>query len=204
MKKLKELRGDKTQTEVANALNLARATYGTYESGTRQPDHDTLCRLADYYGVSVDYILGRESKPRNGVSNIIAAGAQVRIPILGSIRAGKPILASEHVEGYENADVRFAEGHFYLLVEGDSMEPTIPHNALVLIRHQPYADPNQIVACLVDGDFATLKRYKPQPNGIILLQADNPNAKSYTVTPEEFANEYAMILGVAVEAKYKL
>lgn len=60
-KKLVELRKDKKwyQTDVAKKIGVARATYGSYEQGNRQPDFDTLERLADLYGVSTDYLLGR-------------------------------------------------------------------------------------------------------------------------------------------------
>lgn len=45
------------QADVAN--KVARATYGAYEQGSRQPDFETLKKLADFFGVSLDYLLGR-------------------------------------------------------------------------------------------------------------------------------------------------
>lgn len=47
------------QADVANKVGIARATYGAYEQGSRQPDFDTLEKLADFFGVSLDYLLGR-------------------------------------------------------------------------------------------------------------------------------------------------
>lgn len=66
-KKLIELRKNKKwyQTDVAEKIGVARATYGAYEQGNRQPDFDTLERLADLYGVSVDYLLGRTDNPND-------------------------------------------------------------------------------------------------------------------------------------------
>ena len=60
--RLKELRKEnkKTQQEVANLLNIAQTTYGGYELETSEPTIETLCKLADYYGVSLDYLVGRE------------------------------------------------------------------------------------------------------------------------------------------------
>ena len=59
--RLKELRLKKgvTQNEVAIAVGCAKSTYPKYEREEREPDIDALCRLADYFGVSVDYIVGR-------------------------------------------------------------------------------------------------------------------------------------------------
>lgn len=60
--KLKELRKEnkKNQTEVAKYLNIAQTTYSGYEVETSEPTIDTLCKLADYYGVSLDYLVGRD------------------------------------------------------------------------------------------------------------------------------------------------
>ena len=62
-KRLEELRidHDLTQQEVADLLGCQREVYRRYEKGTRTIPADFLIRLADYYHVSVDYILGRES-----------------------------------------------------------------------------------------------------------------------------------------------
>lgn len=59
--KLKEIRRDngKTQKEVADYLNIKQNTYSQYENEKRQIPIEILIRLADYYDVSVDYLLGR-------------------------------------------------------------------------------------------------------------------------------------------------
>ena len=52
----------KTQQDIADALNISRVAYSYYESGIRTPSLDTLSRLADYYGVSLDYIYGHSDQ----------------------------------------------------------------------------------------------------------------------------------------------
>ena len=61
--KLKALRKAKgiTQSELADILGVARTTYANYEQGTREPDNKTLNKLADYFEVSTDYLLGRDT-----------------------------------------------------------------------------------------------------------------------------------------------
>jgi transcriptional regulator with XRE-family HTH domain len=49
-----------TQSELADRLNISRQAYSLYEINKRQMNFETLCRLADFYGVSTDYILGRQ------------------------------------------------------------------------------------------------------------------------------------------------
>lgn len=46
------------QADMAKKIGVARATYGAYEQGTRQPDFETLKKIADHFGVSTDFLLG--------------------------------------------------------------------------------------------------------------------------------------------------
>lgn len=64
MNKLRELRKERNLTLLKTAcdLELPFETYRSYEIGRRQADYDTLIRIANYFGVSVDYLLGREEK----------------------------------------------------------------------------------------------------------------------------------------------
>lgn len=59
--RLKQLRKEKklTQTELGNKINVTKVSISGYESGNRSPDTDTLQRLADFFEVSTDYLLGR-------------------------------------------------------------------------------------------------------------------------------------------------
>jgi len=62
--RLKELRVEKgaTQKEVADFIGCSSLVYSRYEREEREPDIDTLCRLADFFGVTVDYIVCRTNK----------------------------------------------------------------------------------------------------------------------------------------------
>ena len=66
--KLKELRkeNNKNQEEIAKFLNVAKSTYCGYELGTSEPNLQILCKLADYYNVSLDYLIGRNYKNELG------------------------------------------------------------------------------------------------------------------------------------------
>ena len=54
---------DLTQKQVGEAINVPQRTYAYYESGQRMVPPRVLCALADFYNVSVDYILGRVDEP---------------------------------------------------------------------------------------------------------------------------------------------
>ena len=74
---------------------------------------------------------------------------------------------------------------------------------LVLIRKQKCADDGQIVAARVNGDEATLKRYKRQGDTIILLP-ENPNYDPKIVSVQDFEIGDAQIIGVALEVRHTL
>lgn len=63
---LKTLRKGKSlsQVEFAQAFNISKGTIAMWETGKRQPDYDTLQKLADFFSVSVDYLLGREDEKK--------------------------------------------------------------------------------------------------------------------------------------------
>jgi repressor LexA len=126
------------------------------------------------------------------------------VPVLGVIRAGCPALAEEHITGYVGAEVSDPEACFYLRVSGDSMiNAGIRSGDLVLIRRQCTAENGQIVACMVDGEDATLKRFRRQGD-MVILQPENPDYEPRLISLGEFERGAARILGVAVKLTREL
>jgi len=109
------------------------------------------------------------------------------VPILGRIRAGSPLLAEEHIEGFLTVAHEMARGRevFALKVKGDSMiEDGILDGDCVIIRRQESADNGEIVAALI-GEEATLKRfYRKGPT--VTLKPGNKNYAPTVVTRGEF------------------
>src|SRR5437763_14323040 len=100
----------------------------------------------------------------------------VNVPILGSIAAGAPILATEHIEDTFALplDVVGDDQMFMLRVRGDSMvNAGIFDGDLVAIRQQPDASNGEIIAALIE-DEATVKRFYREGDHV-RLQAENPN-----------------------------
>lgn len=66
-KRLRELREENhlLQKDVAKYLNITTSAYGYYEQGKRNPDIETVNKLADFFNVSTDYLLGRTNKKIN-------------------------------------------------------------------------------------------------------------------------------------------
>lgn len=111
-----------------------------------------------------------------------------RIPILGSIPAGRPNLAYEDIEGYLDADDLFLgrlsqDDVFALRVKGDSMtDAGILDNDVAVIKKQSTCENGRIVAALLDNNEVTLKRLVHKLNRYH-LEAANPH---YAPIFEEF------------------
>jgi repressor LexA len=99
------------------------------------------------------------------------------VPILGRIAAGTPILAAEHVEDVLTLPVDLIgdEPVFLLQVKGDSMmNAGILDGDLVAVRSQKDARDGEIVAALIDGEEATVKRLRRR-DGKVILESENPD-----------------------------
>lgn len=185
-----------SQRRFTEALGLCPSTVGDWKSGKSRSYTKRLPQIASYFNISIDALL-------NGTSSYTASGRK-RVPVLGTIKAGVPINAEEQIEGGEYADVDDPDEYFYLKVEGDSMIGAgITDGSLVLVHKQNYADDGQIVVCLLDNEYATLKRYRKQ-NGTVILMPENPSYQPLILSAADFELGSAAILGVAVEVKKKL
>lgn len=98
--RLKELRIEKSlfQKDVAAYLGIDRTTYVKYESGASEPPIETLIRLCNYYGVSLDYLVGRSNekevpadeadRARKEVLEILMGLSQEEVQRVGDFVAG--------------------------------------------------------------------------------------------------------------------
>lgn len=69
---LAKLRKEKnlSQYKLAELMNFSRGQIANYEQGSREPDFETLERFADFFEVSIDYLLGRSNEPRSNIDQL--------------------------------------------------------------------------------------------------------------------------------------
>lgn len=179
-------------------LEMKPQSLNRYVLGQREPKAHVVMKMAERLEVDERWLQGYDV-PRTRRADPHAQPGQCLLPILGVIRAGIPQLAQQEVLGYMAADIKPGSGeYFYLKVQGDSMKNVgIKTGDFVLIRVQPTAEDGQIIACIVDSDEATLKRYHRQGDWVI-LQPENPDYAPRLVSVKEFEQGSARIVGVAV------
>ena len=192
-----------TVYQVSKATKIAASTFTDWKQGRSTPKADKLARIADFFSVSLDELMGTAKGQTMSQASYRNLRAQKMVPVIGVIRAGKPIVTDETMLGHEFADVDDIEEYFYLEVCGDSMKNCgIVDGTYVLFHKQQYAENGDIVACLVDGESATVKRFSKE-NRRILLSPENEEYSPIVLSPEDFEIGRARILGVAIEAKTK-
>ncbi len=189
--------------QISKATGISASTFSDWKSGRSTPKADKLARIADFFGISLDELLGTENGQRNAEASYRSQRAKKMIPVIGVIRAGTPIVTDETLLGREFADVDDAEEYFFLQVCGDSMKNCgIVEGTYVLFHKQQYAENGDIVACLIDGESATIKRFEKK-NHRIILSPENDDYQPIVLLPDDFEMGRARILGVAIEAKTK-
>ena len=119
-----------------------------------------------------------------------------RIPIVGNVAAGSPILAQECVEDYLTFDTGSRSGEFFALrVRGESMLGVgILPDDLVVVRRQQTANNGEIVVALI-GDEATVKTFKKQNGEIWLLPANRPCILKKRFATESRSRNAFLLLG---------
>lgn len=198
--RLRELRQEKgySQMELAKRLGISKSSVNMYERGEREPGLETLETIADTFNVDMDYLLGMADCPNKAAeplpANIMPMPQMRKIPLVGAIACGAPILAEEHIEDYVESPANI-HAEFALTCKGDSMiNARIYDGDIVYIRQQPEVASGEIAAVLIDGE-ATLKRVRLFPDHIA-LEPENPMYKPLVFWGEEM--NAVQILGKAV------
>lgn len=173
-----------TQEELGARCGTTKQTIFKYETGlvTNIPS-DRLEAISNVLGVSPAYLMGWEdSNPLP--SNILPMLGTYKVPRLGRIACGDPILAEENIEDYDSVP-EYVKCDFTLVCKGDSMiNARIFDGDIVCIKSQSEVSSGDIAAVMVGDDEATLKRVRIYPDHIV-LEPENPLYKPMVFWEEE-------------------
>lgn len=180
---------------VAEKLGCSPSTVYRYENGEiNKMGIDKLKPIAEAINTSPAYLMGWEDEEALP-ANVSRIEPMQKIPLVGQIACGMPILAEQNVEDYVDLPGHI-RADFALTCKGESMIGAgIRTGDIVYIRKQEEVENGQIAAVMVGGDEATLKRVYTKP-GVVQLVAENPN-----IAPAVFIGKEAEqihIVGLAV------
>lgn len=199
IERMKKIMSEKqiSQAELAKRTGIRASSISDYLKFRYEPKQDKIYLIAAALNVDPSWLAGREFLPNYAnLKNVVPLELK-KVPLLGTIAAGKPILCDEHIELLLPCDANL-NADFALRVHGDSMiDVSYFDGDIVFIHQQPVVEDGQIAAVRID-DSATLKRFYKIPGGCMLLP-ENAKYKAMTFTSENCDN--IAIIGIPV-AKY--
>lgn len=186
--RLKELREGKglKQSELAKIFNISPSSIGMYETDKREPDDNLKLRFAEYFNVTVEYLMGADTQNNKRL-----------LPVLGTVKAGYNYLAEENIIDYiePHMNIGNPDDYFGLVVKGDSMAPLFDEGDYVVVHKQDDFESNKVCIVLINGDEATIKKVIKTNDGIE-LHCFNPYYPSRKYTFKEMQDLKIKIIGV--------
>lgn len=181
------------QVDLVNYFKIGKSTISSWCTGLKMPRSDKLEMLAEFFDIELSDLLHKKvGTPYNPTVH--------KIPVLGYISAGLPLYADEHIIDYTYTDLNGGAEYFALKVKGDSMNAAqINDGNTVIVRVQPIVENGDIAVVRVDGDEATIKRFKRDGDEVQLIpQSYNPehSIQSYNLKKTKID-----VVGKVVECK---
>lgn len=182
-----------TAYRVYKETGISQTTLSDWKRGLYTPKQDKLQKIADYFDVSLEYLMTGQCS-RNGV----------KIPVYGKVAAGIPIEAIEDIIDYEEIPSDMARtGEFLALqIKGDSMEPKFSTGDVVIVRRQSDVEDGEIAVVMVNGEETTVKKIKHSREGITIIPT-NPAYEQRFFSNREIETLPVTILGKVVELRAK-
>ena len=207
--KLKQLRNYNgyTQEDLASMVKSSKQVISRYEKGYRSPDITIAKNWANALNIPVRYLVDDSldlieflKNPNNSKNNLIPLEKIKKIPVLGKIACGTPILAEQNIDGY----ILLPNGisaDYALKCDGDSMiDVGIYDGDVVFIKEQPIVENGEIAAVLIYGE-TTLKKVYKDKDKLSLIPA-NSNYPPLTFVKNEI--NMVSILGKATAYLHKI
>lgn len=172
--KIRELRTEKkiTQEELARRCGYTSYTsINKIESGLSDIPQFKLQMIADALGTTPGTLFS--FVPEKG-DNYHTASFEVpqyhKLPVYGMVSAGLGDFADNHIVDYEEASVNYnREEYFYLIVDGDSMEPQIHDGQLALVQKTPTVDSGSVAIVTIDGEEGVIKKVIYDESAVTLI-----------------------------------
>ena len=195
--------------ELSEKTGIDKSKISSYMSGRYKAKQDGVYLLAQALNVNEAWLMGLDVPMERNLkieSNVFpTSDIPKKVPVIGKISAGLPILAVENIEGYEfapSSHIKEGYEYFYLRVQGDSMNLKFNEGDIVLVQKQDTLENDEVGVILVNGDDATVKKYKSE-NGLVILEPLSTNPEN-TVQIYNPKNINIKIIGKVVSYQGKI
>ena len=193
--KEKRLRLGLTMKQLAQKAGTSESAVSRWESGQiENMKRETILKVADALHLPPLVFFGYD----------VSEEETVKIPIVGRVVAGVPILAEENIEGMVEISKKQDTGvMFGLRVYGKSMEPNIRENDLLIVRRQSDVENGDIAIVMINGDEATVKQVKKGRDGITLIGFNVAVYSPHFYSNKEIEELPVRIVGKVIESRHE-
>lgn len=189
------------QADLVERTGISKGALSSYISGRYLPKQTNIYLIAKALNVNEAWLMGSDV-PMNRTTSSRSSG--VKINVLGRVAAGIPIEAVEEIIDQEEITEELARtGSFFgLQIKGNSMEPRICEDDVVIVRQQDDAESGDVVIALINGDDAVCKRLRKYRDGIELI-SNNPSYEPMYFDNDDIEKKPVRIIGKVVELRGK-
>ena len=181
--------------ELSEKTGIPKSAIQRYTSGvTEKIAIDRMKLMAEALGIDPAYVMGWDAPSARPLPPNLKPLGQLhrqRVPLIGKVAAGQPIMAEQDFETFVDAPVNCDAA---LEVQGDSMKPTYLDGDVIYIKCRPDVPEGQVAVVLID-DEATLKHVYKRKDGLTLW-SDNPEYPPMVIDAAD--HDYIAIYGVPV------
>lgn len=187
-----------TNVDLGKALEISDETIRSWRKGTKVPTVDKLLKLAEYFDVSLDDLMGRS----------IETNRQVSLPLVGVISAGPfDILNEDEWKEERSVSARMLQGRpkgecVAMEITGESMAPYLLPGDILVVHKQSYAvNGNIIIAYDPILNGYTVKKFQQNGDSVVLTPYNNEYQPMKYTNPKE---QELRLFGVCVGMERKL
>lgn len=203
LKSLRETRG-LSQRGLAIKMGVSNSSISQIESNRNKPSLDMLVLFAKALNVDLEKLIAVQQGENDTYDlnkDKIVVDMSMKIPLVGSVRAGMPELAEDNLEGYITVDRnRYGNEKTYyaLKIKGDSMDRLFKDGSVVIVEKDTMVDNGQIAVVAINGNEATVKRVTFADGNIALIpESINP---AYTTKVFDVLRDDIHIMGRVVQS----
>jgi len=180
---------NKTRNDMCRELGFKYTTFTDWYNGNIYPGIDKIEKIANYFRIEKSDLIENKDKQTNN---------KQAFPLLGTVKAGYNYLANENIVSYVSIDKTISdpENYFALRVTGDSMQPVLFEDDIVIVHKQNDVENGQVGIVLIDNEEATVKKIVKHEDYIELIAFN-----SYYPPKKLTKDDNFKIIGKVVEAR---
>lgn len=199
-------------SELANIAGVSKSTVSGWRSGRFNPKGDKLQKIADHFGVSVEYLMGADNyktREEQETMDILfdSKAQQSHSTELFSVSAGHGRINGDYPNDSATLDYDYESGEYVdAVIHGDSMHPIIMDGDTITIHIEPIQipDPSKITVVKIDGEATTVKYVELTSEGIWIRAENKSVFQDRFLGISDVMTRQIKLLGTVVAVKRKL